>query len=118
MRHMNDWGFPRSGGRFHEGNDLFAARGTAAVAVVAGTARQTVGQIGGKQVKLTGDDGVAYYYTHLDGFGAAGRVKAGDVIGYVGTSGNARGSAPHVHFELHPGGGAAANPFPVVAGAC
>lgn len=72
MRHMNDWGFPRSGGRFHEGNDLFAARGTPAVAVVDGTAVQKVGAIGGKQVKLLGDDGTWYYYTHLDGFGRVG----------------------------------------------
>lgn len=118
MHHMNDWGFPRSGGRFHEGNDLFAARGTPAVAVVGGTALQKVGIIGGKQVKLTGDDGASYYYTHLDGFGTSGAVHAGDVIGYVGSSGNAVGSAPHVHFEVHPGGGAAVNPFPRIAAAC
>ena len=118
MQHMNDWGFPRSGGRFHEGNDLFAARGTPAVAVVGGTAVQKVGVIGGKQVKLTGDDSVSYYYTHLDQFGAAGRVNAGDAIGTVGNSGNAAGSATHVHFEVHPGGGAAVNPFPRIAAVC
>jgi LysM repeat protein len=118
MHHMNDWGFPRSGGRFHEGNDLFAARGTPAVAVVGGSVVQKVGAIGGKQIKLAGDDGVAYYYTHLDGFGAAGRVNAGDVVGYVGTTGNAAGGTPHVHFEVHPGGGAAVNPFPLLDAVC
>lgn len=118
MHHVNDWGFPRSGGRFHEGNDLFATRGTPAVAVVGGKVAQTVGVIGGKQVKLTGDDGVAYYYTHLDQFGAAGRVSAGQVIGYVGNSGNAAGSATHVHFEVHPGGGPAVNPFSRVDAVC
>jgi LysM repeat protein len=118
MQHMNDWGFPRSGGRFHEGNDLFAARGTPAVAVVGGTVVQKVGAIGGKQIKLAGDDGVAYYYTHLDGFGAAGRVNAGDVVGYVGNTGNAAGGATHVHFEVHPGGGAAVNPFPLLDAVC
>lgn len=118
MRHMNDWGFPRSGGRFHEGNDLFAARGTPAVAVVGGTAVQTVGRLGGNQVKLLGDDGAAYYYTHLDRFGASGRVSPGAVIGYVGSTGNAAGGATHVHFEVHPGGGAAVNPFPRVDAAC
>jgi LysM repeat protein len=115
VRFMNDWGFPRSGGRFHEGNDLFAARGTPAVAVVAGTAVPRIGTIGGQQVKLLGDNGTTYHYTHLDRFGTAGRVAAGTVIGYVGTSGNAAGTSPHLHFELHPGGGAAVNPFPYLA---
>ena len=117
-RMMNDWGFPRSGGRFHEGNDLFAPRGTPAVAVVGGTAVQVVGRIGGNQVKLAGDDGVSYYYTHLDSFGKAGRVAAGDVIGTVGATGNAAGGPPHVHFEVHPGGGAAVNPYPLIAPHC
>lgn len=115
---MNDWGFPRSGGRFHEGNDLFAPRGTPAVAVVSGSVTQSVGRLGGNQVKLLGDDGVAYYYTHLDAFGARGRVAAGDVIGTVGNTGNAAGGPTHVHFELHPGGGAAVNPYPLIAPHC
>ena len=115
---MNDWGFPRSGGRFHEGNDLFAPRGRPVVATVAGTVVQTVGQLGGNQVKLAGDDGVSYYYTHLDGFGAKGRVGAGTVIGYVGSTGNAAGGPTHLHFEVHPGGGAAVNPYPRLVGVC
>jgi len=115
---MNDWGFPRSGGRFHEGNDLFAARGTPAVAVVSGRVEQKTGRIGGNQVKLFGDDGVSYYYTHLDGFGASGRVAAGDVVGRVGSTGNAAGGPPHVHFEVHPGGGAAVNPYPLFVAVC
>jgi len=115
---MNDWGFPRSGGRFHEGNDFFAPRGRPAVAVVTGTVVQTVGRLGGNQVKLFGDDGVAYYYTHLDAFGAKGRVSAGSVIGYVGSTGNAAGGPAHVHFEVHPGGGAAVNPYPRFIGVC
>jgi LysM repeat protein len=115
---MNDWGFPRSGGRFHEGNDLFAARGTPLVAVVSGNAVQKTGNIGGLQVKLLGDDGTSYYYTHLDRFGTGGRVPAGTVIGYIGTSGNAAGGPPHVHFELHPGGGAAVNPYPSISPVC
>ncbi len=118
VSHVNDWGFPRSGGRFHEGHDLFAPQGTPAVAVVAGTAVQTTGRIGGLQVKLLGDDGVSYYYTHLDRFGSAGRVSAGTVVGYVGATGNAVGTSPHVHFEVHPGGGAAVNPYPLVAPVC
>lgn len=118
MKHVNDWGFPRSGGRFHEGNDLFAARGTPAVAMVGGTVTQRFGLIGGKQVTLVGDDAVTYYYTHLDAFGAVGRVRAGDVVGYVGNTGNAVGGPTHIHFEVHPGGGAAVNPYPIVAAVC
>jgi LysM repeat protein len=117
-RFMNDWGFPRSGGRFHEGNDLFAPRGRPAVAVVSGTVVQTTGRLGGNQVKLFGDDGVAYYYTHLDRFGAKGRVSAGSVLGYVGNTGNAAGGPTHVHFEVHPGAGAAVNPYPRITGVC
>jgi N-acetylmuramoyl-L-alanine amidase len=115
---MNDWGFPRSGGRFHEGNDLFARRGTPAVATVSGNVVQTTGKLGGNQVKLLGDDGVGYYYTHLDSFGATGRVSAGTAIGYVGSTGNAAGGPPHVHFEIHPGGGAAVNPYPRISAVC
>ena len=115
---MNDWGFPRSGGRFHEGNDLFAPRGRPAVAVVSGTVVQTIGRLGGNQVKLFGDDGVGYYYTHLDRFGAKGRVSAGTAVGYVGNTGNAAGGPTHVHFEVHPGGGAAVNPYPRIVGVC
>ena len=117
-RFMNDWGFPRSGGRFHEGNDLFAPRGTPAVATVSGKVVQTVGTLGGNQVKLFGDDGVAYYYTHLDRFGAKGRVSAGAAVGYVGNTGNAAGGPTHVHFEVHPGAGAAVNPYPRLIGVC
>ena len=117
-RFMNDWGFPRSGGRFHEGNDLFAPRGTPVLATVSGTVLQTVGVLGGNQVKLLGDDGVSYYYTHLHGFGSKGRVSAGTVVGTVGSTGNAAGGPPHVHFEIHPGAGAAVNPYPRLVSAC
>ncbi len=115
---FNDWGFPRSGGRFHSGNDLFAPRGTPVVAPVGGTVTQVTGSIGGYQVNLLGDDGTLYIASHLDRFGNAGRVTQGTTIGYVGDSGNAIGSRPHVHFEIHPDSGDAVNPFPVVSEAC
>ena len=117
---MNDWGFSRSGGRFHEGTDLFAPRGTPVRAPVSGTVQQVTGSVGGVQFYMTGDDGIWYLGSHLDRPGASGRVSAGTVIGYVGDSGNARGSAPHLHFQIHPGGKGtpATNPYPSVLAAC
>lgn len=114
----NDWGFPRSGGRAHAGNDMFAPRGTPILAPVGGTVSFSTGTIGGKQFRLIGDDGMMYLGSHMDGFGTAGRVGVGTVIGYVGTTGNAAGGRPHLHFEIHPDGGAAMNPFPVINAAC
>ena len=117
-RFFNDWGFPRSGGRFHEGNDLFAPRGTPIVAPVGGILHQVVGDIGGYQFNLEGNDGHLYIGSHMDRFAADGRVQAGDVIGYVGDSGNAMGSRPHLHFEIHADGEDPVNPYPTLAEAC
>ncbi len=115
---FNDWGFPRSGGRFHTGNDLFAPLGAPVYAPVDGAVKQVVGSIGGNQTNVSGDDGTLYIASHLDRFGATGRVSAGDVIGYVGNTGNAAGGPTHVHFEMHPNGGDAVNPYPVLSKAC
>jgi LysM repeat protein len=115
---INDWGFPRSDGRGHAGTDIFAVRGALVVAPVSGDAEQKTGTLGGIQVRFWGDDGHVYWLTHLEGFGKGGQVNAGDVIGYVGDSGNAKGSSPHVHFEIHPDNGAATNPYPTLSGAC
>ncbi len=114
---FNDWAFPRSGGRSHAGNDVFAPRGTPVLAPVSGQVDVATGSIGGKQFRLTAADGSRWYGSHLDEFGARGQVSAGDVIGYVGDSGNARGSRPHLHFEVHVGGNAV-NPYPLLRAAC
>jgi LysM repeat protein len=115
---FNDWGFPRSGGRSHAGTDLFAPRGTPVRAPVAGHVAIATGSIGGKQFRLTAADGTLYFGSHLHSFGATGPVAAGTVIGTVGDTGNAAGSRPHLHFEVHPGGRSPANPFPLLYGRC
>ena len=114
----NDWGFPRSGGRGHSGTDMFAPRGTPVLAPVAGVVSFGNGTIGGHQFRLAGDDGTTYIGSHLEDFGASGRVSAGTVIGYVGNSGNAAGGATHLHFEVRPDDGSSMNPFPLVTAAC
>ena len=115
---VNDFGYPRSGGRFHDGVDLFAPIGAPVLAPVAGRVQHLSGPIGGHQFILRGDDGHRYAGSHLSAFGAGGRVAAGTVIGYVGDSGNAVGARPHLHFEIRPGGGPSVNPFAALDAAC
>ncbi len=115
---INDWGFVRSGGRKHEGNDLFAPRNTPVVAPVAGNVVQSPNGLGGNAIQLYGDDGNRYYLAHLESYAAKGRVSAGTLIGAVGNSGNAITTVTHMHFEIHPGGGVPVNPYPTLLLAC
>ncbi len=117
---INDWGFPRSGGRTHKGTDMFAARGTPLVAVLDGTVSFGSGSLGGKTVHLRAANGLRFYYAHLDawaaGVSSGQRVSKGTVIGYVGDTGNARGGSPHLHFGITTN--QSVNPYPTVKAAC
>jgi len=120
---VDTWGAGRSGGRSHQGVDMMAPHGTPIYAIHAGrVTRMKSGGLGGIVLYMYGDDGNEYYYAHLQGYaagvGVGGRVEAGDLIGYNGSTGNASSSAPHLHFEVHPGGGRAVNPYPYTARAC
>ncbi len=112
------WGAPRSGGRRHQGVDMIGERGTPILAIVAGVAEAREGILGGNTIHFTGSDRNSYFYGHLDSYGKLGAVSAGEVIGFMGDTGNAKSSTPHLHFEIHPGGGAAVNPYPTVRAHC
>jgi murein DD-endopeptidase MepM/ murein hydrolase activator NlpD len=111
----NDFGAPRSGGRSHKGNDIVAAAGTPLLAVDDGQVFFGSGdKLGGNVARLEADNGIRYLYTHLQGFaGDERRVRAGEVIGFVGNTGNAITTPPHVHFEVHQNG-EVINPFPLL----
>ncbi len=109
--YANTFGAPRSGGRRHKGTDIMANRGVPCVAVVAGTVNAHYNSLGGNSITLTGS-GMQFYYAHLDRYVVrGGRVKAGQVIGTVGSTGNASGGAPHLHFQMGHGGNWV-NPYP------
>ncbi|MEZ5174782.1 MAG: peptidoglycan DD-metalloendopeptidase family protein [Acidimicrobiia bacterium] len=115
------WGARRSGGRTHKGVDMFNARHTPLLAVADGRIKFSSNSIGGRSTHLYADNGVVYYYTHLEGhptdISSGQRVSKGTVVGFLGNSGNARYTSPHLHFEIRPGG-VAVNPYPTVRSVC
>jgi murein DD-endopeptidase MepM/ murein hydrolase activator NlpD len=109
----------RADSGFHEGNDLFASFGTPVVAVADGTV-ENVGslKISGNRLWVYADTGDQFFYAHLSAFSPEAvdhrHVRAGTVLGYVGNTGDAEPTPPHVHFEIHPDGGKAVAPTPVL----
>lgn len=116
---VDSFGDPRPGGRSHAGIDMIAAQGTPVVAVHSGTVHRTGSSIGGLGAVVFHDGSSDWtFYTHFDSYGAYGEgshVSAGSTIGYVGNTGT---TVYHLHFEYHPGGGAAINPYTALLGVC
>ncbi len=116
---VSSYGYCRDGcSRSHQGNDLFARAGTPVVAVEDGWVEKVgTNRLGGLTVWTRGRSGYRYYYAHLRDWAplVAGQpILAGTVIGTVGDTGNAKGTSPHLHFEIHPGGTSAIDPYPIL----
>ncbi len=117
----DSWGEPRSGGRTHTGLDLVAAEGAPLVAIESGTIwSPNWHYLGGIGLYLRGDSGDVYYYAHMASYGPGisdgVRVGAGQIVGYVGTTGNA--ATPHLHLGYQPGGGSLTNPYQLMVKLC
>lgn len=117
-RIANTFHAPRTGGRRHEGQDIFAARGTPVYSVTSGiVVRIGENRIGGKSVSVLGPGRGSYHYTHLDRYAAGlergDKVHPRTVIGYAGNSGNAAGTPPHLHFGVYTSSGAI-DPLPLL----
>lgn len=116
----DSWGYPRGGGRVHLGVDIIASEGKLLYAVADGTITKVYadypGSLAGNGVRLTMADGTYFFYAHMTGVAkgieVGSKVKAGQIVGTVGNTGNS--GTPHLHFEVHPQGGAAVNPYPMV----
>jgi murein DD-endopeptidase MepM/ murein hydrolase activator NlpD len=112
------WQASRGDGRRHEGQDIFAARGTPILSATNGFIYK-IGEnnLGGQTVSVIGSGGRVYYYAHLDsyakGIEVGDRVTTRTVLGYVGTTGNAQGTPPHLHFGVYTMTGAI-NPLPLL----
>ena len=113
------WHAPRGSDRLHEGQDIFAPRGTPVLSATEGYI-VNIGEnnLGGQTVSVIGAGGRTYYYAHLESY--APQIAEGDyvttktLLGYVGTTGNAGGTPPHLHFGVYASGGAM-NPLPLLS---
>ena len=120
QRDLKDtWGASRSNGRTHEGIDIMAPRGTKVLSATDGiVADLRNNNLGGKVIWIRGPQGSWHYYAHLDGhkrgLNVGDYVKKGELIGYVGNTGNARHTAPHLHYGIYlqGKGRGVVNPYP------
>jgi murein DD-endopeptidase MepM/ murein hydrolase activator NlpD len=114
------WGAARSEGRRHEGIDIFAPRGTQVLSATHGVVLyRGWNRLGGKTVTLLGPGGYRHYYAHLDQYDEPDNgdwVEPGEVLGYVGDTGNAAGTPPHLHYGVYAPGTGAINPYPLLRG--
>ena len=111
------WGAARSGGRTHQGVDLISPAGTPLVAMESGRIEFRSNKLGGLTLRLYGNSGTRYYYAHLSRYEGGNRtVNKGDVVGYIGRTGNT--TTNHLHLQIHPGGGQPINPYPITRAAC
>jgi murein DD-endopeptidase MepM/ murein hydrolase activator NlpD len=119
----DSWGAPRMTGteyqHWHEGTDIMAPAGTPLVACEDGwISRTSSSTLGGISLYVRGESGIEYYYAHLSAYAPdvvqGTPVRAGDLVGYVGDTGNAKGGSPHLHFEIHGLDGRPVNPFPIL----
>ncbi|HEX6231203.1 MAG TPA: peptidoglycan DD-metalloendopeptidase family protein [Actinomycetota bacterium] len=114
---VDSFGWPRVG-HTHQGIDLISPFGTPVVAAHPGVVSRGSSSSGGLQAYVRTSGGTYSFYAHLSSYSSAsGSVGAGTVIGYVGSTGNA-GSTNHLHFEYHPGGGSAVNPYQLLRAVC
>lgn len=117
-RQLQDtWGASRSNGRTHQGIDIFAKRGTPVLSATHGIVAQIgLNTLGGKVVWIIGPNLSRHYYAHLDEYAEhiqeGDWVEAGEVIGYVGNTGNAKKTPPHLHYGIYLNGEGAINPYP------
>jgi hypothetical protein len=127
--YIDSWGAPRSGDRTHKGTDIFATKGALVVAAADGTVvRISTGERSGRYIVVEHEGGWRSYYLHLnndtdgtddglsntsaEGIRVGAAVRAGDLLDYVGDSGNAEETPSHLHFEIHAPDGTPTNPYP------
>jgi peptidoglycan LD-endopeptidase LytH len=112
------WGAPRGNGRTHQGIDIFAPKGTPIRSTTRGLVfRVSENRLGGNVLFIFGPGRQMHYYAHLDRFGhfePGDLVMPGDIVGYVGNTGNDRGTPPHLHYGIYTPGEGAINPFPLL----